>query len=205
MTPSLKEIAARTQDIYERNAARFDRERPKVLFEKVWLDRLLELVPDNGSILDVGCGAAEPIAAYFIDQGRLVTGVDASAAMLEISRTRYPDLHWWHQDMRTLTIDQTFDGVVAWNSFFHLTQDEQRAVLPALADRVSPGGALMVTVGDKDGEVTGRVGDDTVYHSSLDAEEYRSILNSLGFEIVKFVIEDLDCDYHSVLLAKRST
>ena len=34
--------------------------------------------------------------------------------------------------MRTLDLGRRFGGIVAWDSFFHLTRDEQRAVVPGL-------------------------------------------------------------------------
>jgi hypothetical protein len=41
-------LAAATQAIYERHAARFDAERPKKLHERDWLDRFLALVAPDG-------------------------------------------------------------------------------------------------------------------------------------------------------------
>ena len=129
----LQMLAAATREVYERNAARFDTERPKRLHERPWLDRFLQLVPDNGRVLDVGCGAGEPIAAYFRQRGYQVTGIDFSRAMLDIVRQRFPDGDWRHADMRRVDLPDCFDGIVAWNSFFHLTQPEQRSTIPRLA------------------------------------------------------------------------
>ena len=52
----------------------------------------------------------------------------------------------------------------------------------------------MLTIGNKAGEVTGQVGGETVYHASLAPDEYREILESLGFP---------DIVIDSVLLAKK--
>lgn len=41
----LAELALTTQAVYERNAARFDAERPKGLHERVWLDRFAAGLP----------------------------------------------------------------------------------------------------------------------------------------------------------------
>ena len=199
----LQNLATTTHAVYERNAARFDAERPKRLHERLWLDRFLDLLPDGATILDVGCGAGEPIAAYFRQGGYHVTGVDFSDAMLGIARTRHPDGDWRHADMRSLDLPERFDGIVSWNSFFHLTQAEQRSTLPRFAAHLAPQGALMLTVGDRAGEVTGHVGDDRVYHSSLSPNEYTQQLDSLGLDIVRFTVEDPDCDRHTILLARK--
>ncbi|MEO1103322.1 MAG: SAM-dependent methyltransferase, partial [Pseudomonadota bacterium] len=75
-------LAAQTLAIYEREGPKFDAQRPRALFERVWLDRLTDRSPDGGSVLDVGCGAGEPIAAQFINAGYRLTGVDGAASMV---------------------------------------------------------------------------------------------------------------------------
>lgn len=205
---ALRDLATSTGAVYERNARRFDAERSKGLHERGWLDRFLALLPKGksggGAILDLGCGAGDPIAAYFVGQGHGVTGVDASRAMLDLARARFPDGDWRQGDMRRLDLPERFDGIVGWNSFFHLTPTEQRATLPRLAAHLKRGGALMLTVGPEAGEVAGHVGDDSVYHSSLAPEDYEAILADRGLRIVRFVKEDPDCDLQTVLLAVKA-
>ena len=200
----LRALAAATQDVYDRNAARFDAERPKGLHERAWLDRFLGHVPAGGSLLDAGCGAGEPIASYMAGRGYRVTGLDACAAMLALARPRMPDGDWRLADMRGLDLPERFHGIIGWDSFFHLTRDEQRELLPRFAVHLLPAGVLMLTVGPEDGEVEGRVGEDRVYHASLSPAEYESILSSNGMEVIDFVAEDPDCDHHTILLARLS-
>lgn len=196
-------IAARTQAIYERNAERFDNERGRLLIERPWLDRFCALVPAGGSVLDLGCGAGDPIARYLIAKGLAVTGADFSEPMLAIARRRFPQARWLFADMRTLNLSETFDGIVGWHSFFHLRQHEQRDVLKRLSEHLRPGGAMMLTVGPSAGEVTGHVGDDVVYHSSLAPEEYTALLAAQDIETVAFVAEDPACDGSTILLARK--
>lgn len=187
--------------IYERHAAGFDRHRGKRLIERAWLDRLCALVPDGGHILDLGCGAGEPVAQYLIEQGYEVTGVDFAAPMLDIARVRFPNARWVHADMRALDLGEQFAGIVGWDSFFHLNMDEQRSLIPLLAQHLKPGGGLLLTVGPSAGEVTGTVEGETVYHASLSRDEYEALLNAAGLVIAAYAAEDPDCDCHSVLLA----
>lgn len=197
-------LAGQTQLVYERNASRFANERPKSLIEKKWLDRFLKLVPENGNLLDLGCGAGQPIAAYFIRQGHRVVGLDASVNMIRLARENFPAGDWRREDMRNFKWDERFHGIIGWHSFFHLTRDEQRASLPGIAKHLAPQGALLLTVGPNDGEVEGRVGCDPVYHASLSLGEYREILSVQGLEIEDFVAEDPDCDGSTVLLARMA-
>lgn len=201
---SMQDLAARTGAIYERNAARFDADRSKRLHERAWLDRFLDLVRPGGPVLDLGCGAGDPIAAHVAGTGRPVTGLDIAEAMLALARSRCPDGDWRHGDMRALALPERFAGILAWNSFFHLTEAEQRATLPRITDHLEPGGALMLTVGPSEGMAIGRVGDEEVFHASLSPQEYRAILAAHGVEVVAFVPEDPACAGQTVLLARKS-
>jgi SAM-dependent methyltransferase len=205
VTTDLKALAAQTQAVYERRAAWFADHRPKALIEKAWLDRFCDVMPDKASILDLGCGAGKPIAAYFLAQGHRVIGLDASKAMIELAREALPNGDWRAGDMRALDLEDRFDGIIGWHSFFHLTQDEQRATLPKIAAHLKPRGALMLTVGTSDGEVEGQVADDPIYHSSLNQDEYRAILARLGLEVLAFKTEDPDCAGSTILLAQRTS
>ena len=71
-------LAERIVDLYERHAREWDADRGRGLFEKPWLDRFAALLPPGASILDLGCGSAEPIGRYIAEQGFHLTGVDSS-------------------------------------------------------------------------------------------------------------------------------
>ena len=197
---------ARPEDIravYDRQAETWDADRSRVFFEARWLSAFGDALPRGGKVLDLGCGAGEPIAAWLMGEGFEVTGADFSDPMLEIARRRWPEGDWRQLDMRTLDLDEQFAGIVAWNSFFHLTPDEQRACLPRLARHLDPEGLLLVTVGPEAGETTGTVGSETVYHASLSPAEYARRLEDCGMRMTAFVAEDPRAQGHTVLMARR--
>jgi len=198
---ALDDIHARTIAIYERNAQGWDAHRPRVLFERHWLDRFIDTLNPGGRVLDVGCGAGDPIAGYLIERGFDVTGIDASEAMLDIAKSRYPQADWVRMDMRQLNLDTGFDGILSWDALFHLKQDEQRNVLPLFVDHLKQGGSLLLTIGDEAGEVVGTVEGEKVYHASLAPQEYESMLKALGFARVDMTLKDETCGHHSILLA----
>lgn len=199
----LHALARRTRDVYAEKGLHYDDQRAKVLFEKPWLDRFLALLPPEPAVLDAGCGAGEPIAGYLIDKGCALTGIDLSLPMLERARARFPGARFLEADMRAFDLSDRFDGIVGWHSFFHLTPHEQRRTLALFAAHLGPGGALMVTVGPRAGEAVGHVGGEPVYHASLAPEDYVTILAGLGLTLVRFTAEDPDCDFATVLLARK--
>lgn len=193
-----------TRAVYDRNAEAYDKARSRTLFEARWLIRFGDALPRGGSVLDLGCGAGEPIAAWLIAEGFRYTGVDFSEPMLDIARARWPDKDWRSADMRSLDLGQRFDGIIAWNSFFHLSEDEQRATLPRLAAHLAPAGLLLITVGPQAGETTGIVATEPVYHASLSPAAYAALLEENGLRLTAFIAEDPSCQNHTVLMAQKT-
>ncbi len=201
-------MTARPEDIvgiYERRAREFDTSRSRALFERAWLERFAALLPAKATVLDLGCGHGEPIAAWLIAQGHSITGVDTAPTLLALCRQRFPDHDWIEGDMRGLTLDRRFNGLVAWDSFFHLTYDDQRAMFETFRRHAAPDAALMFTSGPAHGEAIGDHAGEALYHASLSPEEYRALLSAAGFDVVSHTANDADCAGHTVWLARRKT
>lgn len=191
--------------LYQRHAAAWDRLRSTDgPFEKPWLDRFLALLKPGASILDLGCGGAEPIAGYLIRAGYRVTGVDTSGPLLALSRERFPEQQWIEEDMRRLALGRRFAGLLAWDSFFHLPPEDQRGMFPLFRDHVQPGGALLFTSGSSHGEAIGNLEGEPLYHGSLDRAEYGGLLEENGFAVVAYGEEDPTCGGHTIWLAQAA-
>ncbi|WP_434641149.1 class I SAM-dependent DNA methyltransferase [Klebsiella sp. I138] len=190
--------------LYERYAQRWAELRSTRLFEQPWLDTFLNLIRPGGHILDIGCGNGTPVAAYFIRQKFQVTGVDASPAMIARCRRSFADQQWAVADMRTLALGQQFDGLLAWDSFFHLTRDAQRNMFAHFAAHARTNAPLMFTSGPSDGEAIGQFEGHDLYHASLAPQEYRRLLESHGFSLLKHVVNDPQCGGRTIWLAVKS-
>ena len=189
--------------LYEENAAAWDAQRGRDLFERPWIERFAALLPPGARILDLGCGMGEPIAAYFIARGFQVTGVDSSTSLIGMARVRQPAHEWIVSDMRALELGRGFHGLLAWHSFFHLPPDDQRPMFERFAAHLSPGGVLMFTSGSEEGEAIGEWQGEPLYHGSLDSAEYRARLESNGFEVLDHVVGDPGCGHATIWLARK--
>lgn len=190
--------------LYEEEGDFWLKERSKSpFFERKYLDWLVANAPIGSQVLDLGCGDGWPIASYIIEQGFLVTGVDGAKPMVEKAKARFPDHEWVLADMRTLALGKTFQAIVAWDSFFHLTRVEQAAMFAIFKSHLVAGGSLLFTAGPKNGEAIGDLNGKPLYHASLSPEEYRALLAKHGFQEVAFDPEDPDCGGHSVWRAKK--
>ncbi len=198
MNPASKHVI----DLYERHAQAFDADRGRSMFERSWLDRFRAAVGTAAPILDVGCGSGEPIAGYLIERGHPVTGVDSSPSLIALAQGRHPRHRWVVGDMRRLDLGTVFGGIVAWDSFFHLTREDQRAMFPLFRAHAAAGAGLLFTSGPADGESIGSYQDEPLYHASLDPDAYRNLLASNGFEVLEHVAEDPECGGHTIWLAR---
>ena len=189
--------------LYQRHAGAFAAQRNTTLIERPWLECFLSHLPAGGQVLDLGCGFGQPIARYLLDQGCGVTGVDTSGPMIAMARRDLPEGEWIEADMRGLDLKRRFDGVLAWNSSFHLKCDDQRALFDVFARHTRPGGVLMFTTGPDAGEVVGSFEGEALYHASLNPDDYRDLLRSHGFEpIATPQVRDTDAN-RLVWLARR--
>ncbi len=100
------------------------------------------------SALDLGCGSGAN-AIWLASRGWTVTGIDVSGVALEHAAEHAEQagvatrVAWVRADLETWTTPETFDLVTAF--FVHSPLElDSAAVLARAADRVSPGGALLV-------------------------------------------------------------
>ncbi len=124
--------------------------------------------------------------------------------MIALCRENFPERQWFVADMRTLDLGRCFEGIMAWDSFFHLSFDDQRAMFPVFRAHAAPGAPLLFTSGPRHGEAIGKLRGEPLYHASLDPDEYRALLAANDFAVVAERMEDPECGGHSVWLARRT-
>lgn len=196
-------LAQNIIEIYKKHARAWTELRGDFLYEKAWLDLFLTLIPAHPTLLDLGCGSGKPIADYLIQQGHTLIGVDSSDVMIAMAQKNFPKQTWVQADMRTVELDQKFNAILAWDSFFHLTPDDQRQMFAQFAQFSVANTALMFTSGPMAGEAMGDMFGDALYHASLSQDEYRVLLKQYGFNVVKMVANDVECTGHTVWLAQK--
>lgn len=90
--------------------------------------------------------------------------------------------------------------------FFHLNHDDQRDMFSIFQRHAKDGCVLVFASGPSYGVAINPMLNcplqDDFYHASLDAGEYRELLENHGFGIVLHRVEDEHCGDHTVWVAR---
>ncbi|MBA2252771.1 MAG: class I SAM-dependent methyltransferase [Nitrospirales bacterium] len=109
------------------------------------LIEVLQHLPKNARLLDLGCGAGQDTRALR-RAGFRVVGLDVSHPLLDYARRRSPRLSLVQADIRHLPhVPGIFDGIWAAASLIHLPKSSIQASLRGLAHLTTPGGILAAT------------------------------------------------------------
>jgi SAM-dependent methyltransferase len=134
------------RDYYRAFAPRLDPER--TTREVDFIIRALDLTP-GASVLDLCCGHGRH-AVPLAQRGYEVTGLDLSAYHLRLARQAAREagvtVRWLRRDMRDIRAEGAYDAVINMLSAFGYleTDDNDFAVLEAVAHALKPGGRFIV-------------------------------------------------------------
>ena len=79
------------------------------------------LVPEGLSVLEIGCGLGDQLAALKPRRG---VGIDLSEAMVKEAAKRHPELEFLVGDGEALTLDETFDVILLVDVVGHVLDVE---------------------------------------------------------------------------------
>lgn len=158
-----------------------------------YLDRVMALLPDGSTVLELGCGAGEPVARRLSERHR-VTGVDLSPEQIARARVNAPDAEFLIGDMTQLVLEpRSVDAVIAFYSIIHVPRTMHTELLAKIASWLRPDGLFVATMGAVSSP--GTIEEDwlgvPMYFSHFDAPANRAMVQRAGFVLESTeVVED---------------
>jgi len=161
---------------YDKIAEQWTTVRKDMQVSKLVIDFAKQIKP-NGSILDIGCGSGLPITKYLCDKGFAVTGIDYSDKMIEIAKKSSIPANFILSDFFDFTISEKFDGIIAWDSLWHIAKSKQESIYPKISNLLKPNGLFLFTHGNVDNEHIDTMMGEEFYYSALSEAEIVENIN----------------------------
>jgi cyclopropane fatty-acyl-phospholipid synthase-like methyltransferase len=148
------------------------------------LAELIAKLPERATVLDLGCGAGEPVARDLVVHGFRVTGVDVSLGQIERARRNVPGANFIHADMTSVQFPaETFDAVTAFYSITHVPRNEHAALIQRIAAWLRPSGLFVASFGSSEGDWLGEWLGTPMFFSHHDPEKAKQLINDAGFRL----------------------
>ena len=98
---------------------------------------------EPATLLHLACGAGS--YDYTFKKHFQVTGVDLSAAMINVAKNINPEIEYLEGDMRSVNLGRLYDAVVIPDSIGYMTTKEDlRKTISAATFHLRPGGILLI-------------------------------------------------------------
>ena len=167
----MKNINSINKKSYNKIAHQWKEYRQQSYVSQLVID-FAEKVKPQGKILDIGCGTGYPLAHYLSEKGFFVIGIDAAVNMIKIAESlSIAHAQFSVCDFLKFTTEEKFDGILAWDSFWHFPKDEQADIYIKVGNLLNAGGYLLFTHGDAEGERTNPMMGESFYYSALPKEK----------------------------------
>lgn len=180
-----KEQTEKNKNSYNAIALQWNGRREKTNVEKIIVEFASKIKP-CGNILDIGCGTGVPIAKYLSDRGFFVTGIDIAENQIEMANNnKINNTRFYACDFFDFMPDRKYDGIIAFDSFFHFPKEKQKEIYNTVSGWMEPGAYLLFTHGKNEGETEGEMYGKSFYYSSLETSDVKKLLlkNDLSVEL----------------------
>ena len=128
-----------TIDYYNKNSEKFYKNTVHIDLSELY-PKFLRHIPDNGTILDLGCGSGRD-SLYFLEKGYIVTSVDASEEMVRLS-SELTGQKTQYLRMQDIEFKNEFNGIWACASLLHVDEGSTEDVLSNLGKALKTDGCL---------------------------------------------------------------
>ena len=164
----------KTLDYYNKNAERFIESTRNVDF-RITQDLFLEYIPQDGSVLDFGCGSGRD-TKYFLEQGKKVEAIDGSEELCRLA-SEYCGIEVKKLLFNELDEHEKYDGIWACSSILHLNKKDLYDVFLRMTRAIKSRGIIYTSFkyGTFEGERNGR------YFTDFTEEDFEGFIHKIEF------------------------
>jgi 2-polyprenyl-3-methyl-5-hydroxy-6-metoxy-1,4-benzoquinol methylase len=204
-----KEVNKILEDGYDKIAESYNEGRKsKKEINYKYFDALSKYFPKLGKLLDLGCGGGVPASSYFYEKGFDITGVDISSEMIKLAQQNIPNGKFFASDMLECSFPaEEFDVIISTFAIIHIPQHKQKELFEKIFNWLKKDGVAYLVLGynNIEEDINENWRGVKMYWSHFGADEYKKILNGIGFKIIWEQVEEIlnDATFYNVILRKN--
>lgn len=163
------------------------RKRDLLPFEKNVFDKVIELIPKQGKILDLGCGNGYPYDYYFCSKGFSLVGIDFCEKHIDQAKKINTNANYIVNDIENYKIEMHYDLIMMLFSLLHLPRERHKEILSNIYSSLNDDGILLLTLRDEDAGIMKYKNDfcnQEMMWSYYDYETYIKMLSEIGFKMI---------------------
>ena len=156
------------------------------LFEnEVEIQEFLSHLPENATVLDIGCGGGVPVLRTLIDKGHTAKGIDFSQGMLDIAKENVPEAELILGDITKTDFEpESFDGIISTYAFIHIFRTQHPLLYSKIFTWLKLGGIMLVGTARTEWEEVSDYFGVPMAWSHPAARESLQLVHNAGFEVI---------------------
>lgn len=151
----------------------------------------IKMLPSKGKVLDMGCGSGHPITTQLTNAGFSVHGIDRSKKLLREASINAPAASFEKVEIEEYEIIEQHDGIVLWDSLFHIQREEHAQILKKIHTSLVQNGLLILSSGGTEEEIppfTDFMFGTEFFYDSFSPGKLLTLLKTTGFKVEHYVV-----------------
>jgi len=164
--------------------------------EKKILEEFIGLLPQNGKVLDLGCGDGIPIGKKLAEAGLEITGIDVADEMVKAYAKNVSGSKTKRISMTDTNYNQEFDGIISSFSMLSLPPDDFKSTAMKIIQALKTEGWFLLILNEGDSK-TGKVQEvqgQQMYSTGMSEDEIRRAFETGQMKIVKLERETVESE-----------
>lgn len=169
-----------------------------------YVQKLLQYLPKNSSVLDLGCGAGVPVDDILLKAGCSVTGIDISDKQIELARKHCPKASYLVADINDLKSgDYSVRAIVCFYTLFHTPRMKHEELIKVMASFLPRGGMLLISMGDRAFEGEHKLFGEIMWSSQWGTAKNKEMVVDAGFRVIIDEIDASGGERHQVIMGQK--